>query len=178
MHTNILFAVFTQHLIFTLNASLKIHAIFISNKREQTQRMYRLFRKILYWQFSEQKNFCEQGQSSGRDTNFSRASLAKTEFECSVESLQNSSLQVLHLKTGWEGLPELVGLLLVVDDESVEVATAAHLELDAVLVLLYLHRFGIGSPGSQEEILDLHDLLRHFQASCCRISEIIKTKEL
>jgi len=72
-------------------------------------------------------------------------------------------------ETGWEGLPELVGLLLVVDDESVEVATAAHLELDAVLVLLYLHRFGIGSPGSQEEILDLHDLLRHFQASCCRI---------
>jgi hypothetical protein len=59
-----------------------------------------------------------------------------------------------------EGLLELVGLVGVEDAEGVEVAGAAHLELDGVLGPLDPHRPRVLAPRRQQEVLDLVDLLR------------------
>lgn len=50
--------------------------------------------------------------------------------------------------TWGQGLLQLLGLLLVGDDQRVEVAAAAHLELHIVLVLLDLDGCGIGERVS------------------------------
>lgn len=45
--------------------------------------------------------------------------------------------------TWGQGLLQLLGLLLVCDDEGVQVPAATHLELDIILVLLDLYGCGI-----------------------------------
>lgn len=60
--------------------------------------------------------------------------------------LYHLCLQILHAQTRRKGLLELVGLLEVGDAEGVEVFGASDLELDGVLVFLYLHRPSIFPP--------------------------------
>lgn len=50
-----------------------------------------------------------------------------------------SLIVVGEILTGWQGLLELLSLLLVCDDQCVQVSAAADLELDIVLVLLDLY---------------------------------------
>lgn len=64
------------------------------------------------------------------------------------------------MRTGGQRLLELLGLLLVGNDQGVEVARAAHLELGVLGVLLDLDRLGVLPARLQQEVLDLHDLLR------------------
>lgn len=47
-----------------------------------------------------------------------------------------SLLVLAEILTGWQGLLQLLSLLLVCDDQCVQVSAAADLELDIVLVLL------------------------------------------
>ena len=54
--------------------------------------------------------------------------------------------------TRGEGLLELVGLLLVVEDEGVEVAAATNLELDLAGRLLNLDRCGGNGKGEYERL--------------------------
>lgn len=51
--------------------------------------------------------------------------------------------------TWGQGLLQLLGLLLVCDDEGVQVPAATHLELDIILVLLDL--YGCGSSNNIDE---------------------------
>lgn len=46
---------------------------------------------------------------------------------------------LVEILTGWQGLLQLLSLLLVCDDQCVQVSAAANLELDIVLVLLDLY---------------------------------------
>lgn len=76
-------------------------------------------------------------------------------------ALLHRSQVVEHVESGGQRLLELVGLLGVGDDESVEVARAAHLELGhSAGGLLDAHGAGILAAGREEEVLDLVDLLR------------------
>merc|ERR1712086_1031399 len=73
-----------------------------------------------------------------------------------------SSLELLHLEAWWQGLLQLLGLLLVGNLEGVKEPRAANLELNIVSVLLDLHALGVLPAGFQQELLDLLDLPRHF----------------
>ena len=64
------------------------------------------------------------------------------------------SLKLLNLEAWWQGLLQLVCLLLVVDHQSVEEPGAPDLELDVVGVLLDLDAAGVLPPGLQEEVLE------------------------
>ncbi len=72
-------------------------------------------------------------------------------------------LDILHLKVGGKGLTELVGLLVVLEDQGVKVARAANLELGGLLlgVLLDADLLGVLPASNNEELLDVSDLLRH-----------------
>lgn len=50
-----------------------------------------------------------------------------------------SLLVLSEILTGWQGLLQLLSLLLVCDDQRVQVSAAADFELDIVLVLLDLY---------------------------------------
>ena len=72
-----------------------------------------------------------------------------------------SSKVVQHVEPGRERLLQLARLLGVGDDERVEVARAADLELGhASGGLLDADGAGVLAAGGQEEVLDLVDLLR------------------
>lgn len=60
----------------------------------------------------------------------------------------NGSFQLLHGQTWGQGLLQLLGLLLVRDDQRVQVPAAAHLELHIVLVLLDLDGCRVGERVS------------------------------
>lgn len=70
---------------------------------------------------------------------------------------------LLHLKVGRERLTELVDVLAVLHDKSVQEARAAHLELGGVLLLVLLDAdlTGVLPARDDEELLDVSDLLRH-----------------
>ena len=72
-----------------------------------------------------------------------------------------SSVDLLLLQRGRQGLLELLGFVLVRHDQGVEIAAAPDLELGLGAVLLDLHGAGILSAGNLEELADLGDLLRH-----------------
>merc|ERR1719145_250140 len=73
------------------------------------------------------------------------------------------SLKLLDLETWWQGLLQLVCLLLIVDHQSVEKPGAPNLELNVFGVLLDLDAAGVLPPGLQEEVLDFLDLSGHFE---------------
>lgn len=60
------------------------------------------------------------------------------------------------------GVLDLVGLLLVLDDEGVQVAAAPDLELRLGRVLLHLDVAGILAAAHGEELLQVLDLTRHY----------------
>ena len=64
------------------------------------------------------------------------------------------SLKLLNLEAWWQGLLQLVCLLLIVDHQSVEEPGAPNLELNVVGVLLDLDAAGVLPPGLQEEVLE------------------------
>ena len=70
---------------------------------------------------------------------------------------------LLHLKVGRERLTELVDVLAVLHDKSVQEARAAHLELGGFLLLVLLDAdlTGVLPARDDEELLDVSDLLRH-----------------
>merc|ERR1719469_927140 len=72
-----------------------------------------------------------------------------------------SRSELLLLEGRWQGLLQLLSLVLVVHDQGVEEPAAANLELGLSAVLLYLHVAGILAPGDLEELPDLGDLPRH-----------------
>ena len=67
---------------------------------------------------------------------------------------------MLESYTWWKGLLQLVSLLEVKYTEGVEVFRAPDLELDNIFTLLDLHRLSILSPGCEQEVLYLVNLLR------------------
>ena len=76
---------------------------------------------------------------------------------------------------------QLLGLLLVFDDEGVEESGASNLEFGALRVLLDLDTLGILSPGLQEEILDFFDFTRHFDGesslAICLLKEVFTIRK-
>ena len=59
---------------------------------------------------------------------------------CIIKTKATSQISVSCTVQTWgQGLLQLLGLLLVCDDQGVQVPAAAHLELDIVLVLLDLY---------------------------------------
>jgi hypothetical protein len=103
-----------------------------------------------------------------RDRNFDSSSATKqltpTNIKATIEfSYTRNRYKVMPMKTEltwWERLLQLVCLLSIKDAEGVQVLGAAHLELDNILAPLDLHGTGILPPCSEEEVLDLVDLLR------------------
>ena len=79
---------------------------------------------------------------------------------------------ILDLEAGRKRLLELLGLLGVLQDESVEVPLAADLELDLLgaLVLLDARGRSIASPADLDELLDISDFLRH-GGGCCGVPD-------
>lgn len=74
-------------------------------------------------------------------------------------------LELLHSQTWGQGLLQLLGLLLVCDDEGVQVPAATHLELDIILVLLDLYGLGILPPCCKKEIFYFFDFSWHLAVS-------------
>ena len=70
-----------------------------------------------------------------------------------LSTTKRNWLRMLNLRTWREGLLELVGLVGVEDANGVEVAGAAHLELDGVLGPLDPHRSRVLAPRRQQEVL-------------------------
>lgn len=108
--------------------------------------------------------------------NFNTHKLPTTRNEYSV------LLQLLDLETWWERLLQLFSFASVLkvkkivwktarfskqeypshlDDQRVEIATAANLKLDIVGILLDLNGLCIFATGSQQELFDVVDLTRH-----------------
>ena len=56
---------------------------------------------------------------------------------------------------------QLLSLILLRDDQSIQVSRRSNLEFHVVLVSLDLHRLGILLPGLLQEVLDLLDLFGH-----------------
>lgn len=79
----------------------------------------------------------------------------------SVPGVTKFLLQLLDSQTWRKWLLQFISLLFVLDDKGIEISTASHLELNCILDLLYLHRFGILSPCCNKKILNFVDLLRH-----------------
>ena len=65
------------------------------------------------------------------------------------------------LDGGVDGLLQLLGLLLVVQDKGVQELGAADLELGGILVLLDLDVAGVLAGGDVQELLEVLDLLGH-----------------
>ena len=76
-------------------------------------------------------------------------------------------LDVLAGDSGRERLGQLLGLHGILDDEGVEVAGAADLELGGSLGLLDLHRLGVLAARLLQEVTDITDLLGHFVCWMC-----------
>ena len=87
----------------------------------------------------------------------------------SIETIRNRTryvnLDILPLQTRGEALSQFLGLLLVVDDESVQEAGATDLELRLVGPLAYLHEARVLAAGLLEEIANVGDLLWHDEES-------------
>ena len=66
-----------------------------------------------------------------------------------------------------DGTLDLLGLLLVVYDQGVEVAAAAHLELGRIRVLLDLHAPCVLAGADGEELLQRLDLTGHDETCLC-----------
>lgn len=77
--------------------------------------------------------------------------------------------------TRGKGLLQAVNLLGIIDAQGVEVPTAANLELGGALVLLDGDALGVRATGSQEEFLQLEELLRHDK--CLKRKENHKEKK-
>ena len=77
------------------------------------------------------------------------------------QTQRSASFQLLYCQTRGQELFQLLNFLLVCDDQGVKVPAAANLELHIILVLLDLDRFGILSPGREQEVLDFLNFPRH-----------------
>merc|ERR550537_1452936 len=68
---------------------------------------------------------------------------------------------LLLLQCRRERLSELVGFVLILDHECVEVAAASDLKLGLHATAFNLHRLGILAASHLQKLPDLRDLLRH-----------------
>merc|ERR1719259_1259710 len=87
-----------------------------------------------------------------------------------VDGLRKSAIfssitSILSPRVQEGGLLELLGLLTILNHQSVQVSAASHLELGVGPVLLDLDGLGVFPSSRQQEIFDLLNLLRHFHAS-------------
>lgn len=92
-----------------------------------------------------------------------------------ADGTERALLDFLDLQTRRQRLLQLLGLLLVGDDQCVQETRAADLELGVLRVLLYLDGARVLSAGLDQEVLDLFDFLRHLQEDGNTISTLLST---
>merc|ERR1712133_14814 len=127
-------------------------------------------REILLKSFGRQRERCQRV--------FGRRTPEIGHFQLKIERCQRGgstnsgrrpssapSLQFFHRESRRERLLELLGLLTILNHQSVQVSAASHLELGVGSVLLDLDGFGVFPSSRQQEIFDLLNLLRHFHTS-------------
>eukprot|EP00287_Rhodomonas_sp_CCMP768_P003999 CAMPEP_0196726810 /NCGR_PEP_ID=MMETSP1091-20130531/7964_1 /TAXON_ID=302021 /ORGANISM="Rhodomonas sp., Strain CCMP768" /LENGTH=93 /DNA_ID=CAMNT_0042069297 /DNA_START=127 /DNA_END=405 /DNA_ORIENTATION=+ len=83
------------------------------------------------------------------------------EFTQLLQCTDNINLDVLHLQTRREGLPQLVSLLRIRDAKSVQVCRAPDLKFRGSWHLLDLDGASILPASNVKKILNLLDLFRH-----------------
>merc|ERR1712168_586740 len=101
--------------------------------------------------------------SSGQSIQFDEMMLKVSNLDAGKTAGEQNKLsfELLHGETGRERLLQLPGLFTILDNQSVEEATASNLEFNIAFVLLDLHRTGVLPPRRQQKVFNFLYLLGH-----------------